>query len=125
MADCTDLVEGIDVTIDQLKIWNSWIGSDCDNGLYADLNETDSRAVCIGVNNIKPTVTFSGESRTTATQTTTGSSSMGPTQTGIISGCSAYHTVESGDSCGSIEAQNGITFDQFLAWNPAGKSSAP
>lgn len=27
---------------------NPWIGPDCDKGIYADLDDADERAVCIG-----------------------------------------------------------------------------
>ncbi|PIL32555.1 hypothetical protein GSI_05258 [Ganoderma sinense ZZ0214-1] len=33
-------------------------------------------------------------------------------------GCTAYYTVQSGDSCGVIDAQFNITLTQFLTWNP-------
>jgi len=33
-------------------------------------------------------------------------------------GCTQYYTIVSGDSCGAIESQFGITLSQFLTWNP-------
>jgi len=45
-----------------------------------------------------------------------------PTQSGIVAGCTEYYVVQSGDSCAAIETEFSITFAQFLAWNPAGKS---
>lgn len=37
----------------------------------------------------------------------------------MISSCDAFHLVVSGDTCDAIAAEFGITFAQFLAWNPA------
>ncbi|KAH7925017.1 hypothetical protein BV22DRAFT_1129366 [Leucogyrophana mollusca] len=36
----------------------------------------------------------------------------------ITTDCTAYYTVVSGDTCDLVEAKNGITAAQFLAWNP-------
>lgn len=47
------------------------------------------------------------------------SSTSGPTQSGIISGCNRYYTVVDGDSCNHIEILYGITFAQLYRWNPA------
>jgi LysM repeat protein len=106
------------ITVEQLQKWNSWIGSACDTGLYADLSYDDERAVCIAVNASAPTSTASaGPNPVSST------ASMGPTQTGIVAGCSQYHTVQSGDSCAMIDAMYDITFQSFYAWNPAGKTS--
>lgn len=104
------------ITVDQLQKWNSWIGSDCDTGLYANLADDSTRVVCVGVNASAPTATAStGPSSVTLT------ASMGPTQTGIVAGCTQYYTVQSGDSCAAIDAMFAITFQQLYQWNPASK----
>lgn len=51
--------------------------------------------------------------------TTTTTTSVGPTQTGIAANCDKYHTVVDGDSCAAIEGEYGITFAQLYEWNPA------
>lgn len=40
----------------------------------------------------------------------------------IISSCTSYHLVESGDSCWSIETAYGISVEEFVSWNPNVKS---
>ncbi|RMZ83592.1 hypothetical protein DV738_g940, partial [Chaetothyriales sp. CBS 135597] len=50
---------------------------------------------------------------------TTPTTSTGPTQSGIVEGCTKYHTVVDGDTCYDIYTNNGITFAQFYEWNPA------
>ncbi|KAL4934338.1 LysM peptidoglycan-binding domain-containing protein [Aspergillus undulatus] len=42
-----------------------------------------------------------------------------PTQPGISPACDAFHLVVTGDQCGTIEAQYGITDEEFKEWNPA------
>lgn len=114
------LADDFAITVDQLTEWNSWIGSDCDTGLYANLSDDGTeRAVCVAVNGSAPTATAStGPSGAT----TSSAASMGPTQTGIVAGCTEYYTVQSGDSCAAIDAQYAITFQQLYSWNPAGES---
>jgi len=53
-----------------------------------------------------------------APSSTSSAPTPGPTQEGIASGCSAYQTVVSGDTCYDIATSNGITTEQFYAWNP-------
>ncbi|KAL5330732.1 hypothetical protein ACEPPN_000252 [Leptodophora sp. 'Broadleaf-Isolate-01'] len=108
------LASDANITTTELAAWNPWIGSDCDTGLYANLNATDSRAVCIGINSTAPASTSSSTISSTSTVTP-----PAPTQTGIIAGCTEYYVVVSGDSCAAIESEFSITFAQFYAWNPA------
>ena len=118
--NCEDMEADFSITISQLETWNTWMGSNCDAALYANLAYEDTRAICIGVNGSAPTST------TTASPTsTTTTASMGPTQTGIVAGCQEFYTVQSGDGCGSIETKFSITFAQFYAWNPSGMSPIP
>ena len=37
---------------------------------------------------------------------------------GSFTNCTAYQTVESGDTCSSLEAANSISFSDLLRWNP-------
>lgn len=46
-----------------------------------------------------------------------------PYQPGMASNCDQFHLVSSGDQCGLIASQYGITLSQFYAWNPAVNSS--
>jgi hypothetical protein len=46
-----------------------------------------------------------------------------PTQTGVVKGCQQFYVVQSGDICDAVTKKFGITFAQFLSWNPSGKRS--
>ena len=37
---------------------------------------------------------------------------------GSFTNCTSYETVESGDTCSSLEAANNISFSDLLRWNP-------
>lgn len=114
---CAGVATDFSITVDQLITWNPWVGSNCDLGLYAGLGPNDQNAVCVGVNSTEPTASAtSGPSTTTSAGAT-----AAPTQTGIVSTCTTYYTARSGDTCSGIAAMYTITFDQFYAWNPAGK----
>ncbi|MCJ1245494.1 hypothetical protein MMC30_002698 [Trapelia coarctata] len=119
---CQVIADDYSITLSNLMDWNSWIGPNCDTGLYANLGYQDERAVCIGVNASTPTASALPTS-STANMATTTSAPMGPTQAGIVAGCLQFYTVQSGDSCAAIDSTYGITFNQFYGWNPAGKST--
>jgi hypothetical protein len=42
-----------------------------------------------------------------------------PVHEGQPANCNGWHTVVSGDDCQSVPTKYGITFDNFLKWNPA------
>ncbi|WPH00971.1 Hypothetical protein R9X50_00380500 [Acrodontium crateriforme] len=44
---CDQMTEDAKITVSQLTAWNTWIGSDCDLGLYANMADNDQRGVCI------------------------------------------------------------------------------
>ena len=117
---CQGIADDYSITVNQITTWNPWVLPDCNTGLYTGLDsDSDSQnAICIGVNSTAPTSTATpGPSTTTSTGAT-----MGPTQSGIIASCTKFYTMVENDSCASIEAIFAITFQQFYAWNPAGKS---
>ncbi|KAK3169509.1 hypothetical protein OEA41_008893 [Lepraria neglecta] len=120
---CEDIEGDYSVTASQLMTWNTWLASNCDTNLYANLLSNETRPVCVGVNASEPigSVT-SGPTKTpsqTATLTGTKTALMGPTASGKAAGCKLYYTVQSGDSCTNIETTYGISFAQFYAWNPS------
>ncbi|KAL8899139.1 MAG: hypothetical protein Q9207_006349 [Kuettlingeria erythrocarpa] len=43
----------------------------------------------------------------------------GPTQPGTISSCNKWYTVQSGDSCYTVETDSKISHEDFRKWNPA------
>lgn len=56
-VDCAEIAEDASIKRSQLTTWNSWLGSNCDAALFANLDENDFRAVCIGINSSAPTAT--------------------------------------------------------------------
>lgn len=67
--------------------------------------------------------TISTTSTTTSIASTTtpanGISTPTPYQTGMATNCNKFHLVVSGDQCGTIASNAGITLANFYAWNPA------
>jgi LysM repeat protein len=111
---CANVESDYNITAAQLTTWNTWLASNCDSQLYAGMTAASIRPVCIGVN---------GTNATTTTTTKTSSSvSMGPTATGEVAGCLQYYTVQSGDSCSSIDTAFSISFAQLYQWNPSSTS---
>ncbi|KAF8193652.1 hypothetical protein BJ912DRAFT_959969 [Pholiota molesta] len=94
---CGSIDDQFGISLAQLLTWNPEIrviGTNIELGL----------AYCV-----------SGPGGTTTTSTPVAS----PTASGtIITGCTQYYTVVSGDSCPAIESKFSITFAQFQQWNP-------
>ncbi|KAI0478114.1 hypothetical protein F4859DRAFT_47854 [Xylaria cf. heliscus] len=76
--------------------WNPEVNSACSN-LFP------GQVVCIGVGN--------------STGTPPPACPV-PVKPGLISNCDSCYKVVAGDSCIAIESSKGITFAEFLAWNP-------
>lgn len=122
VSDCADIASDGRITVKQLKAWNPWVGSNCDTGIFADLEGTDSRVVCIGVNGITPTPTASSQSTTSTQSPTTsawGVTTPSPVQSGMSQDCNSFYKVKSGDGCYDIANDHGISLDDFYKYNPA------
>src|SRR5262245_8907450 len=109
---CYDIAASYDITTDNPYTWNPALNGDC-TGLYPDYY------ICVGL--IGSTTTTSTSTTTTAATTTTGGgvATPTPTQSGMVSGCTSFYDVQSGDGCYDIAAANGITLDNLYLWNPA------
>ena len=121
---CQGLIEEFGIDVSNIPKWNPWVGSNCDEGLYAGLAAGDSRPVCIGVGGNKPTfisTTTVATGTATIRTTTTSATSHGPTQTGIAADCTTYKTIDDGDTCSAVLTTYSLSMAQFYAWNPAGK----
>ena len=120
---CEDIESDYSVTASQLTTWNTWLGSDCDTNLYANLLVNETRPVCVGVNASEPigSATPGPSKQPSQTVSASGSNtvSIGSTASGEVAGCKQFYTVKSGDSCTNIETTYGISFTQFYAWNPS------
>ncbi|GJC88955.1 lysM domain-containing protein ARB_00327 [Colletotrichum liriopes] len=62
---------------------------------------------------------MASQSASTTASTTAKPTAPAPTHTGQPTDCNKWDVVAEGDSCGSLASDNGISVDQFFAWNPA------
>ncbi|KKK16694.1 hypothetical protein P175DRAFT_0461335 [Aspergillus ochraceoroseus IBT 24754] len=104
---CYDIAASYGIAIVKLYIWNPALNGDC-TGLYPNYY------ICVGL---------IGNTTTTTTTTTTPTrgevATPIPTQSGMVSGCTSFHSVQSGDDCYDITADNGIALGKLYIWNPA------
>ncbi|KAL3476524.1 LysM domain protein [Aspergillus californicus] len=141
---CAELESYFDITITDLKAWNPSLLRDyciliedwsyCVEG--PDVTSTPSATsgasttgkvtfteVSDFVGSTTPISTAKIEPSTTTTVTTTATYSGGipsPTQSGLISTCSAYYYVRSEDTCYDIQdVYRDFTLSEFYIWNPS------
>ena len=69
--------------------------------------------------------TTSSSSHSFSSSSSFSSAPYQPQQTGTAADCDQFYLVETGDSCGKIEAQFGISASEFLDWNPSVNSGRP
>ncbi|KAF4552682.1 LysM domain-containing protein 5 [Elsinoe fawcettii] len=103
--DCQQISVAYSIAVPLLKQINPSINSDCSNiliGFY----------YCI-----QPTADWNNV--TSAPSPTVTQAPPAPTSSGTVGSCFAWHVIESGDYCGLIEDQYGISDTQFRAWNPS------
>lgn len=88
--------------------WNPAVGSGC-SSLWVGY------AVCVGTLSTPTTPPI------TSSVAPSSISSSAPTQTGIVSSCDRYYTVQAGDSCqGIVDNYSGeFMLSDFYSWNPA------
>lgn len=99
-SSCSSVAAANSATVAEILAWNPYLNSGCSN-LYA------GDYLCVSGNALTTTIT------TTATSTT---ASASPTAT---KACTGTYTVQSGDTCGSIETTYSLTSAQFYALNPS------
>ncbi|KAK3941414.1 hypothetical protein QBC46DRAFT_458301 [Diplogelasinospora grovesii] len=117
---CAIIEQFYGMTAAQFESWNpstTEMGPGCNliRGLY----------YCVQVNYVSYSFlstgppTTSTQSPATTTSSGNGISTPTPTQTGMVSNCNKFYDVVSGDGCYNIATANGISLDDFYAWNPA------
>ncbi|KAF4237567.1 hypothetical protein CNMCM6805_006898 [Aspergillus fumigatiaffinis] len=62
-----DAYNDYEITMSELLAWNFWLTGNCDTALYANLEESATRAVCIGTSTASPAPTALPEARTHTT----------------------------------------------------------
>ncbi|KAL8366616.1 hypothetical protein RB595_010465 [Gaeumannomyces hyphopodioides] len=102
-GSCGSMAADNGITLDQFYARNPAVSRDCVTNFWL------GQAYCVGRSSVGAT----------PTTTTAKPTPPAPTHTGQPSDCNKWDVVVSGDSCGSMAADNGITLDQFYAWNPA------
>ena len=106
---CDSICQEYDMPYWAFQEWNPALGSAC--------NLLANTSYCVwGPDGDE---VYYGE---TSTATITGGP-PGPTQTGIVSGCTEWYLAQAGDECGYIAGNYSISLAQFYAWNPAVGSS--
>ncbi|KAK7184907.1 LysM domain-containing protein [Paraphaeosphaeria sporulosa] len=123
---CSIIERLFGMTEAQLKQWNpsiSLLGDGCNliQGLYYCV-QVDFVSISVSpfpTPTPPPTSTLITLVTTTSSKTGNGIATPTPTQTGMISSCNKFYKVLSGDGCYNIATANGITLENFYAWNPA------
>lgn len=102
-----------------------WLQNPSTTQLGDGCNMIQGLYYCIQVNYIAlttsktATATSTSTSKSSSSTTTPVVTTPTPTQTGIASNCDDFYFVVSGDTCYDIAAAQGISLDDFYAWNPA------
>jgi LysM repeat protein len=102
--DCSLIALNKTISIGLFESINPSINSDC-------TNLSPGLAYCVF-----PTSDWNANT-TSGNTTSTYVIAPAPTPNGTINNCFQYHTVVSGDYCGLLENQYGITFAQLQTWN--------
>ncbi|TQV92641.1 Peptidoglycan-binding Lysin subgroup [Cordyceps javanica] len=107
---CGSVAKDNGISADQFFAWNPAVSRDCVTNFWL------GQAYCVGVSD------GSGSQPPVTTTTSTAPSKPtppAPTHSGQPDDCNKWAVVQSGDTCGSVASKNGISLDQFYAWNPA------
>jgi chitinase len=104
---CNSLATSHGTSVANILLMNPYLNSGCSN-IYVGDN------ICVSVTTTSSTVTSSTSKKAT---TTTTASSM------PSSSCTKTYTVKSGDTCGIIETNYGLSSAQFSALNPSVNSA--
>jgi LysM repeat protein len=109
---CDAITAEYEISLDEFYTWNPDVGTGC-GSLWIDYY------VCVGVSGSSSTSTTTGTTTTaTTTSTSTGAATPTPTQPNMMDGCTEFHQVASGDQCGAIASEHGISLDDLYTWNP-------
>lgn len=121
--DCNMIAMNFSLTFSDLINMNPSIDSACSN-LWVGYDYCVAPVNGTIVPNVTTTLAPSGLTSSTASilssstySSTSFPSPPGPTVAGTTSQCTLWYTVQSGDTCASIDAAYSIMLSQFRAWN--------
>ncbi|KAJ5965826.1 hypothetical protein N7481_012540 [Penicillium waksmanii] len=104
--ECETIAHSYGISMSQLTQWNPEIKADC-SGLWTGY------FACVSTAGV--------DSKLVATTTTTtagnGIATPTPTRAEMTGNCDSFYMVKSGDECGKIASDHGITTDQLYKWN--------
>jgi hypothetical protein len=113
---CGTIAANEGITLTEFYSWNPAVGTNCE---YLDLGDY----VCVDVIGVTPSQTSTETMIPTSTVLGDGIPTPTPYQTGMVTNCDTFHLVVSGDECGDLATDYGISLTQFYNWNPAVGSS--
>ncbi|PSK53207.1 hypothetical protein B9Z65_3407 [Elsinoe australis] len=122
---CKDLTSDFQLALSDLLAWNTWLGTSCETGLYADMQANDSRAVCVRASGGTttaapgPSTSLPGAPSTAPPETSPTTPPPGPSQPDTVAGCQKYHLISEGQGCQTMTDLYGVPFSQLLQWNPS------
>ncbi|PVH71894.1 carbohydrate-binding module family 50 protein [Cadophora sp. DSE1049] len=100
------------ISLDDFYAWNPAVSKDCTTNFWL------GQAYCIHRDGQGISISSSFATVTSSTATTK-PNPPAPTHSSQPVNCNKWDVVQSGDSCGSLAADNGISVDQFYSWSPA------
>ncbi|KAJ6492288.1 hypothetical protein C8R45DRAFT_990841 [Mycena sanguinolenta] len=144
---CGSIESKFDITLDEILAWNSWLTSSCALQIGQNMCVNGTAVISTGpppnvaggtlANCTTYYTVASGDSCTAIdtkydialsdllrwnTALTSACTTIQLNEAYCVAGggnaCSKIYTVASGNNCGSIESQFGVTLDNLLAWNP-------
>ncbi|OAL43397.1 LysM domain protein [Pyrenochaeta sp. DS3sAY3a] len=114
---CYDIAAGNSISLDDFYAWNPAVGNTCAAlwtktyvcvGILGGSTPTPKPSNTPAPTSVKPTSTAAGNGIATPT----------PVQPSMVPNCNGFYLVKAGDGCYDIAAANGISLDNFYAWNP-------
>lgn len=111
---CQSVADSAGISLATFLEWNPAVSRDCITNFWL------GQAYCVGRSGSGSVVTTTPSSMRSSTPSPTAAPTPpAPTHTGQPSDCNKWDVVVESDSCGSLASDNGISADQFFAWNPA------
>ncbi|QPG94582.1 hypothetical protein C2857_006430 [Epichloe festucae Fl1] len=113
---CQSVADKAGISLKTFLEWNPAVSGDCTQNFWlgqAYCTHREGQQGIISISSSAATATSSSSA------TTTKPTPPAPTHTGQPANCNKWDVVVDGDGCASMAADNGITVDQFYAWNPA------